>query len=104
MDLLIDTLNSASNNPIARIAALLLLVAIALAVAYGLFILKWHINNWLYFREVQRRHNEELDSRLEDPVKKAMYNPRLLRRSRVGNEEYDPERHFRREGRTDIKW
>lgn len=81
------TLISASKHPTMQFATMLLLVATGLAALYGFICLKTRFDDWLCFRKFQRKINEQLDAAAENPVRKAEYNPRALRRARAGNEE-----------------
>jgi hypothetical protein len=57
----------------------------------------------VYERVVEAGMRERNAIKNEDKVKKAIYTPRAFRRT-PKLPEYDPTKHFRKDGRTDRKW
>ncbi len=70
------------------------------------------LNLWLLRKLKERKRLKEAGKALEERQKNApdqriqpaTYNPKPFRRLTVAGKPYDPDKHFRCDGRTDNKW
>lgn len=55
-------------------------------------------------QEAGKALEERMRNRPEARMRRAIYNPRQFRRLAVAGQPYDPDKHFRCDGRIDNKW